>query len=279
MSVPIGSVLRSGWKDTHRAIRRFGKLKVRSVERYAVGWRNPDAYAFYSRMMSHPYDPEYLIQALSRHRALYVAISKVANTRIKQTLSRIENNGAGSVRVHGRRSSGLKGPRQLGVIPFYWLATDPRTLRFTFVRNPYDRLVSCWADKFQGRPLVGGRRMIDEYLHHKRWIDLPLPEGAHQTMSFADFVIYATEQVGTMTGGVNKHGELQSRIVAIPGIKLDFVGKLESFPNDMAIVLDHLKADEIIRRGSTARTSAISTSLATAVQCWAERSAASLSLR
>ena len=34
----------------------------------------------------------------------------------------------------------------------------------------------------------------------------------------------------------------------MPGIKLDFIGKLESFSSDFVRVLDHLSADDPIRR-------------------------------
>jgi hypothetical protein len=254
VSVPVGAILRSGWKGTHREIRRVGRLAFRTGERALVGWRDPEAYAFYRRLIMHPYDPEYLIQALPRHRAIYLAISKVANTRIKRTLSQVENDGAGSRRVHSRKRSGLKGPRELGIVAFHRLVRDPQTLCFAFVRNPYDRLVSCWADKYQANPLVGGSNKIDAYLHKNRQLGLNLPEGAEQTMSFGDFVIFVTEQVKSPgTARLDSHWDLQSRIIGVPGIELNFIGKLESFQQDMTRVLDHLGADDAVRQEAMVR--------------------------
>jgi hypothetical protein len=168
-------------------------------------------------------------------------------------LSEVET-GTRARHVHRRRQSGLKGPRQLGIAAFHRLATDPATLRFAFVRNPYDRLVSCWADKYQDNPLVGGSNKIDAYLHHKRRLDVDLPEGVDQTMSFADFVIFATEQVKSAGAArLDSHWDLQSKIIGVPGIELNFIGKLESFGEDMMHVLDRIGAPQAVRQQVTVR--------------------------
>jgi hypothetical protein len=59
-------------------------------------------------------------------------------------------------------------PRHVGMSTFYRLVTSPGTLRFSFVRNPYARLVSAWADKYRDKPLVPGDSFIDQYLKYRR---------------------------------------------------------------------------------------------------------------
>lgn len=46
---------------------------------------------------------------------------------------------------------------------FYRLTTDAGMLRFSLVRNPYARAVSCWADRYRGKPLVPGDPFTDIY--------------------------------------------------------------------------------------------------------------------
>jgi len=119
----------------------------------------------------------------------------------------------------------------------YRTVSDSRTLRFSFVRNPYERLVSAWADKFCNRPLVPGDSFIDKYLRHRHELDASLPQGAQQTLSFADFVIFAT---ATADRRIDAHWQLQQDILDMPGITLNLVGKVETFAADFDRVLDHL---------------------------------------
>ena len=48
--------------------------------------------------------------------------------------------------------SGIPGPRQVGLDAFYSLMTNPNCIRFAFVRSPYGRLTSLWADKIAPFP-------------------------------------------------------------------------------------------------------------------------------
>ncbi len=148
-------------------------------------------------------------------------------------------------KIHSRRFSGLTSPTQVGLSAFHRLAGDPATLRFAFVRNPYARLVSAWADKFQNKPLVRGDSFVDLYLTHRAAIDPALPQGPKQTLSFAQFVAFAAASCDRR---VNAHWQLQDDLLTMPGITLDFVGKVETFRDDFTRVLDHVRADRGIRQ-------------------------------
>lgn len=207
---------------------------------------NPAALAFYRSMVSGGYEPDGLIKVLPRHKLIYVANPKVASTRIRMTLARVDGRFSRSLK-RGKRATyrGPYGPRNMRIGSFYKIATDPATLRFSFVRNPYARIVSCWADKFANKPLVPGDNFIDAYLAIRRDIDPVLPAGADCCMSFSDFVTYAA---AVAQARKDIHLQVQQDIVTIPGIKLDFVGKVESFESDFTLVLDHLKAADDARR-------------------------------
>ena len=140
---------------------------------------------------------------------------------------------------------GPYGLRNISIDSFFRLATGTDTLRFSFVRNPYARIVSCWADKFAGKPLVDGDFFIDSYLAVRQQLDGRLPIGADSTLSFSDFIIFAA---ATATTGHDVHLQTQDDILSMPGINLDMIGKVETFGADFVRVLDHLKASEDIRR-------------------------------
>jgi hypothetical protein len=216
------------------------------VSRSISGFTNRASVAFYRKMMSGGYEPDKLIMVLPRHKLIYVAIPKAASTRIRKTLARIEGRFSRSLRPSKRLNyRGPYGPRNMTIGSFHEIAISSATLRFSFVRNPYARILSCWADKFSTKPIVKGDCFIDAYLAIRREIDPRLPHGATNTLSFADFVIYAAAVANARQ---DSHLQAQCDILQIPGIELDFVGKVESFDIDFTCVLDYLKADSDVCR-------------------------------
>jgi hypothetical protein len=214
------------------------------AQRLVVGAFDPQAYAFYGRMLAEAYEPNRHIDVLPWQRVIYVCVPKCASSRIKIVLSEVIGRSPQSAsEANQRKLSGLRGPKHVGLSTFMRVATDPFTLRFSFVRNPYDRLVSCWADKIRGKPLVAGDSWIDQYLAWRR-IDRSLPAGADRSLSFSEFVTFAT---ATATRRIDAHWQLQTDLLHVPGVPLDFIGKVESFPDDFGRVLDHVGAGESLR--------------------------------
>jgi hypothetical protein len=201
--------------------------------------------------MAKGYLPNVLIDVVPEHRLIYVNIPKCASTTVRVFLSQlIGRKPAPTIDAqHIRKVSGLKAPRHVGITNFYRIATAPETLRFSFVRNPYSRLVSAWADKFQNKPLVSGIRIIDEYLKHRANIDGSLPYGPNAVLTFPEFITYAT---ATAESRLNIHWQLQDDILNMPGIEFDFIGRVESFPTDFTRVLDHVDAPKQLRQAMLA---------------------------
>ncbi len=216
------------------------------ASRWTAGFSNPAALEFYRELIARGYEPASLINVLPDDSLIYITVPKAASTRIRRTLARVENRLSRSLKP-GRKPTyrGPYGPRNISLVSFHRLATSKDTLRFSFVRNPYARAVSCWTDKFAGKPLVPGDPFIDGYLAVRRNIDPRLPVGPDRTLSFADFVAFAA---GIAAARHNIHLQLQDDILAMPGLKLDLIGKVETFNADFASVLDHLNASDDIRR-------------------------------
>lgn len=101
---------------------------------------------------------------------------------------------------------------------YYPLSTPDRYYHFTFVRNPWDRLVSCWRDK----------------VVHSNLLEFSAAE-LSRMQDFGNFVDYV-ESVDVRA--CNPHFRLQVEMVDLD--KLDYVGRFESLEDDLQHVLQHL---------------------------------------
>jgi hypothetical protein len=225
---------------------RLASLRARVLNGVALA-TDPAAVRFYRELLAKGYLPNYLIDVLPEYRLIYVNIPKCASTTVRAFLTQLIGRKPASTTdaQHNRRISGLKAPRHVGFAKFHQIAIAPDTLRFSFVRNPYSRLVSAWADKFQNKPLVQGVLIIDEYLNHRAIIDGSLPYGGDARLTFPEFVTYAT---ATADSRVNVHWQLQDDILSMPGIAFDLIGRVESFSTDFLRVLDHVNASAHLRQ-------------------------------
>lgn len=211
-----------------------------------AAWREPSAVEFYRTLKMEAFLPDDLLKVLPAHDLIYVYVPKAASTRIRTTLAAIAGRHSRRLKSHNRGEFRMvRGPRSMTVRAFYRLATSPTTLRFSFVRNPYARTLSCWADKFQDQALVPGSREMNDYLARREQVDKSLPVGADKTLSFEQFVIFAEASANTRA---DPHLQVQDDILTMPGITLDLIGRFENFNSDFVRVLDHVGASEQIRR-------------------------------
>lgn len=218
--------------------------------------RDPEASLFYRALMSDGFNANAHIDVLPQQRLIYVSVPKCASTTIKMVLSKLVRSDNGTLchipsdQFHRRKYTRLKSPEMTGISAFHRLATSSSTLRFTFVRNPYARIVSAWANKFRGKPLVAGDSYVDLYLALRSMTDPGAPIGLGHTLSFERFVRFAA---ATSNQRINAHWHMQHGLINMPGIRLDLIGKLETFHFDFACVLEHVAAGPHIRSFSEAR--------------------------
>ena len=213
------------------AIKHFCINATWSASMLAAERRAPAAAEFYRKLEAKTYRLDF-IKILPEQELIYLIVPKVANTRIRATLGAIS----------GRAP---RTPRSMSVVSFYRLATSPTALRFAYVRNPYAKLVSLWSNLVRDLPLVPSTRMIDSYLAQRAQVDPTLPAGADKTLSFEDFITFSCAAADAR---FHPNFQLQSDLLTVPGIKLDFIGRLESFNTDFIRVLDHVGASEAVRR-------------------------------
>jgi hypothetical protein len=211
-----------------------------------ASWREPAAAEFCRKLEAESFRADDLVRVLPSHDAIYLVVSKAASTRIRTILAAI--GGRYSRRLKPSPTPKFREPqglRSMSVRSFYHLATSPKAFRFSFVRNPYARLLSGWANKFAGRPLVPGSPEVDDYLARRAQIDPALPAGADHTLSFEQFVTFASASAHSRH---DPHIISQDDLLSVPGIALDFIGRMESFNADFGKVLDRLGASDDIRR-------------------------------
>jgi len=82
---------------------------------------------------------------LERHRAVYVEIPKVACTSIKTVLAELVGVDLSETAGNPHEARWPTPPPASGAGPMF-----PGLFAFAFVRNPWDRLVSCYRDKILG---------------------------------------------------------------------------------------------------------------------------------
>ena len=194
---------------------------------------------------------QYMVNISLKHRYLYFENAKAACTTIKATLRELELGvpirDEWELRsLHGREYSPLLRPSQVGNLSEF--LGRPDIFRFTFVRNPYTRILSCYLDKIlRNRP---PKRIILSCLG----LD---PADREQPISFDQYVgVICDQEIIDM----NTHWRIQYYQTCQELISYDYIGKVESFEDDFRAVLARLLGGEghTIRMGTWHSTGAAS---------------------
>lgn len=171
---------------------------------------------------------EYICHWAPRVGCIYVETPKVACTTIKRVLQIAElgpdRQDELAEDVHDRTASPLLTP---GQDPDGFMAglTDARTFRFSFVRNPYGRALSCWLDKMVANP-------------SERYRMAPmLGLDPDQPPSFGTFLAAVAGQPETRR---DPHWATQTHLLNPHGIRYGFIGRFEHFRAEFGRVCRHL---------------------------------------
>ena len=204
-----------------------------AIDDRALARQFPHVAERYFALRAERHSPDYGIRILPSCKVVYVEVPKAACTTIKAVLQGHRGRNDRGDRVDGEA---LKSIRNVGPRAFFELVDDPACFVFTFVRNPYTRLISAYFSKF-GKPLrsSGGFfwdafRYFGARLFRLDW-SKPLP--------FEWFVEMA---VDTCRSGTDGHWMLMTRLVPRINLTCNFIGRIENFNRDFARVLEHLDA-------------------------------------
>ncbi len=168
-----------------------------------------------------------------KHKFIYYQIPKAACTTIKSFIIRVDDIERGPS-VHTTNIPVLSSSESRS--PLY-----KNYFHFTFVRNPYDRLLSCYMDKVSNPAssdltdpvFINGeyRPFLDKY-GKLGW----------KKMSFEDFVRFVTK---ISDKHCDPHFASQNRFLNLDS--LDFIGRLENFDRDFSHVKEKLSLSDDIK--------------------------------
>lgn len=161
------------------------------------------------------------------HQYVYFRIPKAANSTIVSSLA-AANSGV-------RRDYSFQEMQQLkttGVLHLHELSARQvlslaeEFYKFTFVRNPIDRAVSCYRDKIQKAPKTAHAGLV-----RKR-----LGLSSNSEISFSVFLEYL--ESGGLTE--NAHWAPQSSLLSMPIQPLDYIGRVETLESDFSLISDRI---------------------------------------
>lgn len=193
-----------------------------------------------------PYDYSSHVFAYHHFQLIYMAVPKVANTSIKIALAPLlpkqltDQVPSGVDRMYVYRDRSLKRLRwknRLRILK-HQIHRYPDYFVFTFVRNPWDRLVSCYHDK-----IASEVEAIDGFTEdHIRAIYRN--ERFEKGMSFEDFVYAVCAEPDRHA---NRHFRSQSTFLVDKRGRLlpNFVGRFERLRDDFAVIREYLDRDDI----------------------------------
>ena len=159
-------------------------------------------------------------------RAVYISIPKVASTSIRTALARMLGHKKEEC-VHFEVNFPKVAKKDIKLnFPDYFV--------FTFVRNPWDRLLSCFLDKIDPRKDGGTYRNGVEYNFWK------YGDTFHSSMSFNDF-IKATCAIPDEEADIHFGSQYQHFVDSNGEMLPDFVGRFESLWDDWGMIRKKLK--------------------------------------
>lgn len=193
--------------------------------------------------MLRPERANYLVNLSVRWRYLYVETPKVGCSTIKLALQKmeLENDAMLPSNIHDRETSPLASP-QTDLTSFLLAQYSPNFIRFSFVRNPFSRIVSCYLDKCVKSKEEKERLMPDLGLNPTEHISLKVFLRAILQQSYRDMDIHWLPQA-VILGGMRKP---------------TFIGRFENFNSDLRRVLSLISGHsfEEIERHNTHATNA-----------------------
>lgn len=160
-----------------------------------------------------------------KNKYYFHSIGKAANSTVKHYLYTQELIGSGLKykTVHDRLNSPLVSPYQLSDDLLSSVMSGDEYFRFTFVRNPFSRLLSCYLDRLQDKKSAPYK----EFMRYAQSL------GIIQQPSFSDFINVICTQSDKEQ---NNHWRVQYSDAMCAAVEYDFIGKQENFALDMTKV-------------------------------------------
>lgn len=175
----------------------------------------------------------------NKHRIVYCYIPKVACTTWKTIMAHLV--GLKSKSVHEQRFNLLSfhsKAKVRSILQSYY--------KFLFVREPFERLLSAYKDKFTRKTNVGKKYAKKV----KRSVRLRLGANSstvtgYEEISFQEFITYLID-VDSKGGRLNEHWRHYDSLCHPCNINFDFIGRYETLEDDAPFVLHEAGVDQLV---------------------------------
>lgn len=175
----------------------------------------------------------------SQPRLAYWVIPKSGCSSIKQVLHHLDQGSFFDGDIHDRNgpvlnTASLPGRAEVARIP----PGEP-LFNFTFVRNPFARLASCFADKIVGFPAAGRRYRLGAVHDHLGAYKVDWGPSADLVTNFRGFVRFVADTVLRQRPmAPDRHwlpgvAHLRNDAATHPNWHLSFVGHVENLASDL----------------------------------------------
>jgi hypothetical protein len=124
-----------------------------------------------------------------------------------------------------------------------WAEIRDRLFKFTFVRDPYSRLLSAFKDKFENASTSTDRPGRDPFwlkyaakLKHDA-LEAGLAENSEPDLTFSEFVRLVCRMAPET---MNEHWHPQALLACVDEINYDFIGRFERLDDDVPVAMARL---------------------------------------
>lgn len=189
-----------------------------------------------AHILSHPFASRLIV---SEHaRLIYCPIPKAANSNWKYLIRKFErrHDYTNLSVAHRVNASRFRYLTDYSVDEAHRLLNDASYLKFVFVRDPYQRLLSCYMDKFRNTNAVYVANEYTPFLAQLySWPIARRLAARHAARpSFTAFVDQLARQTPQQ---MNAHWMPQTLHCGIGIMPYDFIGRMETLHTDAAYVL------------------------------------------
>ncbi len=188
--------------------------------------------------------PEYFV--FDERRIVYISIPKVACTSIKLaiegTRGQLTSTEEGVMSVHKKLTSKCTHSLNRRTADYYI---------FAFVRNPFDRLVSCYEDKVR-KPAQHNGHYFFSSAYNRVFLKQLLGAEFHPNMSFDEFVRLVARVPDIIADGhfKSQYSSLYRNGKRIP----HFIGRFEHLNEDWKSIADKFGLAELTANNRTDRS-------------------------
>jgi hypothetical protein len=190
-------------------------------------------------ILARPFASRIIVSEKSK--LIYCPIPKAASSNWKYLIRKFEglDDYFDLAKAHSPEISGLRYLSDYSAAEVERLLADPLFLKFTFVRDPYSRAISCYLDRFQNRAEEYVRKEYRTFLaelfdwHYAREIALE----SEPRPSFSEFIDELAKQ---SPSEMNAHWAPQSLLCGLGEMPFDFIGHMNTLSADVDHVLAKL---------------------------------------